>query len=83
MKDFSKGICLATMTGYDNDCNAGTVGAVMGIRIGAGNIPEKWKEPIGNIMSPGTKAMASREKISDISREITDFAKENLKHNKR
>jgi ADP-ribosylglycohydrolase len=81
--DFSKAVCLATMAGYDNDCNAGTVGAVMGIRIGAGNIPEKWKEPIRDTMAPGTKALASREKISKISREITDFAKENLKRNKR
>jgi ADP-ribosylglycohydrolase len=81
--DFSKTVCLATMAGYDNDCNAGTVGAVIGTRIGAGNIPEKWKEPIRNIMAPGTKAMASREKISDVSREITDFAKQNLERNKR
>ena len=28
--DFTKSVCLAVMTGYDDDGNAGTVGAVLG-----------------------------------------------------
>jgi ADP-ribosylglycohydrolase len=32
--DFSKSICIATMCGYDNDCNTGTVGAILGAMYG-------------------------------------------------
>lgn len=46
--DFGKSICLAVNCGEDADCTAATVGAVLGIINGEKNIPNKWKEPIGN-----------------------------------
>ena len=45
--DFGKAICITTMCGEDADCTAGTLAAILGIIMGAKNIPEKWAAPIG------------------------------------
>ena len=46
--DFGKALCITTGCGEDADCTAGTLGAILGIIMGAEAIPEKWKAPIGN-----------------------------------
>ena len=46
--DFGKAICITTMCGEDADCTAGTLAAILGIIMGAENIPEKWSAPIGD-----------------------------------
>ncbi len=43
--DFGKTICISVQTGFDTDCNAATVGSVIGIRGGRGGIDEKWTAP--------------------------------------
>lgn len=45
---FDKGIQIAALAGWDNDCNAPTTAGVLGIIAGANNIPAKWKTPIRN-----------------------------------
>lgn len=46
--DFSKSVCIAVNCGEDADCTAGTIGAMLGIILGADKIPAKWLEPIGD-----------------------------------
>lgn len=46
--DFSKSICIAVNCGEDADCTAATIGSILGIIMGADNIPQKWLEPIGD-----------------------------------
>jgi len=46
--DFEKSICLAANCGEDADCTAGTLGALMGIILGASKLPAKWVDPIGD-----------------------------------
>lgn len=46
--DFGKSICIAAGCGEDGDCTAATLGALLGIILGADNIPQKWIEPIGD-----------------------------------
>ena len=44
--DFERTLCLTVMQGQDTDCTAGTAGSIIGAYIGAGNVPEKWTDPL-------------------------------------
>lgn len=46
--DFKKSMLYAVNCGDDTDCTAGTCGSILGIMFGAKNIPEDWKEYIGD-----------------------------------
>jgi len=46
--DFDKAIQIATLCGWDSDCNAGIVGGFIATMYGAGSIPDKWKAPVRN-----------------------------------
>lgn len=71
--DFSKTICIATMCGYDNDCNTGTVGAIVGAMIGEKAIPQRWKDPIHNDYRSGLRMKQRDLKISELADETTGF----------
>ncbi len=78
--DFSRSICLATMCGFDADCNAGTVGAVLGAMSGQEAIPKRWKAPLNDRFMTGIVRNGPSEiKISQFAREITDLAEGVLK----
>lgn len=40
--DFETAITRAVWPGFDTDCNGATVGSIMGMMLGAKNLPEKW-----------------------------------------
>ena len=40
--DYSKSVCICNMCGFDTDCNAGNVGAIMGVLCGIDGIEDKW-----------------------------------------
>ncbi len=46
--DFDSSLLLGTNCGYDTDCTAATVGATMGMLLGAEAIDERWTSPIGD-----------------------------------
>ena len=46
--DFNKTIEIATMCGWDTDCNAGNVGTVLGVMVGLDGIAPKYREPIND-----------------------------------
>lgn len=48
--DFGRAICIATMAGWDTDCNAGNVGAIMGVALGLGAIGPAWREPMNDVL---------------------------------
>lgn len=76
--EFSRGICIATMAGYDADCNAGTVGSVLGAMQGETGIPARWKQPLNDKFSTGlTKCPAM--KISEMAKTIRDLAEQPLR----
>ncbi|HOE97431.1 MAG TPA: ADP-ribosylglycohydrolase family protein [Candidatus Sumerlaeota bacterium] len=67
--DFARTICLSTMIGYDTDCNAGTVGAIVGASIGASQIPPYWIEPLQDTYRSHVKPIGKEASISAIARE--------------
>jgi ADP-ribosylglycohydrolase len=48
--DFSRALRIAAMAGWDTDCNAGNVGAVMGVAVGAEGIDLTWRRPLNDIL---------------------------------
>lgn len=46
--DFKKSMLTAVNCGDDTDCTAATIGSIMGIVYGEENIPQDWKEYIGD-----------------------------------
>ncbi len=48
---FGQAVKIAVMCGWDTDCNAGNVGAVMGVRCGVEGISSrKWREPVNDLL---------------------------------
>lgn len=46
--DFARTVEIATMCGWDTDCNAGNVGTVLGVATGIAGIPDKYRRPIND-----------------------------------
>ncbi|MBO5212451.1 MAG: ADP-ribosylglycohydrolase family protein [Clostridia bacterium] len=67
--DYSKSICIANMCGRDTDCNAGTVGSIVGAAVGYKNIDPKWIEPLNDTIK-STIAAVGQCKISSICERI-------------
>ncbi len=44
--DFARTVEIATMCGWDTDCNAGNVGTVLGVMNGLDGIPGHYRKPI-------------------------------------
>lgn len=63
--DYTKSITIATMCGIDTDCNAGTVGSIVGAAVGLSGIEKRWYEPLNNTIK-STVASFGECKITDI-----------------
>ncbi|HPD29898.1 MAG TPA: ADP-ribosylglycohydrolase family protein [Phycisphaerae bacterium] len=74
--DFSRSICLAAMMGYDNDCNSGTVGAILGAMHGHSAIPEQWKKPLNDTYQTGLNLAERRLKISELAKETAGYGRQ-------
>jgi len=51
-KDFGDKICKAVNCGFDTDCTGATLGSLLGIMYGTSGIPEEWKKPVGDAITP-------------------------------
>lgn len=63
--DYTKSITIATMCGIDTDCNAGTVGSIVGAAVGLRGIEKRWYEPLNNTIK-STVASFGECKITDV-----------------
>lgn len=48
--DLSTGIRIATMAGWDTDCNAGNVGCILGVAGGLAGIDWRWRGPMNDLL---------------------------------
>ncbi|MBI9093539.1 MAG: ADP-ribosylglycohydrolase family protein [Sphaerochaeta sp.] len=49
-KSFARGVEIATMAGWDTDCNAGNVGSILGVAGGLSMVPDHYRNPIGDMI---------------------------------
>ena len=63
--DYSKSICMSVETGFDTDCNGATVGSILGMMLGAKNIPKYWTKPLNDTVHTSIDGYES-VKISDL-----------------
>ena len=46
MDIYERAITTAVQMGFDTDCNGGTVGSIIGVKLGAELLPQKWISPL-------------------------------------
>jgi ADP-ribosylglycohydrolase len=69
--DFARTVEIATMCGWDTDCNAGNVGTVLGVACGLEGLPLKYRSPINDgIVLSGISGYLNILDIPTYSREI-------------
>lgn len=70
--DFEKGICTAVQACFDTDCNGATVGSILGMMLGASNLPKKWIAPLNDTLQTGV-AGYHRVKISGLAQQTVNL----------
>ena len=77
--DFGDAICKAANCGWDTDCTAATVGATLGIMMGAKQLPRKWLAPLGseistNLKNGGIRHLRAPTDIHELTDEVCRLA---------
>ncbi len=68
---FDRTIEIATMAGWDTDCNAGNVGTIMGVACGVDGIPRRYLDPINDgIVCSGISGYLNIVDIPSFCREV-------------
>jgi len=68
----SRTVEIATMCGWDTDCNAGNVGTIMGVANGLAGIEEKYRKPINDFFA--ASSIAGSLNILDLPTEAKRLA---------
>lgn len=75
--DLEKSIGIATLAAFDTDCNAATVGSIVGMLMGAENLPKKWIEPLNDSIVSGVQGF-HKVAISELAKRTVPFAKQTM-----
>lgn len=68
---FDRTVEIATMAGWDTDCNAGNVGTIMGVACGTAGLPRRYLEPINDgIVCSGISGYLNILDIPSYCREV-------------
>lgn len=72
--DFRRSVSITTMCGFDTDCNAGTVGCLLGLRDGLDAIPPEWRDPVGDTYELQVAGLPRTWSIAELARQISATA---------
>ena len=70
--DFSRTVEIATMCGWDTDCNAGNVGSIVGVYNGIAAIPDHYRKPINDFIA--TSSVSGYLNVLDIPTFVKSLA---------
>lgn len=78
--DFTKSMGIVICAGFDTDCNAATVGSILGMLIRASCLPNSWTKPLNDGLISGVDGMG-RVKISEMAKRTVALAQQFLSEN--
>lgn len=69
-ESFEDAILKATNCGYDTDCTAATLGAILGMLSGPEGLPARWVDPVGErvVVSPPIKGFPAPKHLDELTR---------------
>ncbi|GAB2574196.1 ADP-ribosylglycohydrolase family protein [Microlunatus antarcticus] len=70
--DFTSGVGLAVMTGWDTDSTGATVGSVLGGLLGADRLPDAWTGPLDGRIA--TSLPGGEQQVTDLVRRTLALA---------
>ncbi len=78
-ENFGDSICKAVNCGWDTDCTAATLGAILGIINGASALPKKWLDPLGyeiatNMTTGGIRNLTAPTNIRELTEVVCEEA---------
>lgn len=78
--DFEDALLKAVNCGYDTDCTAATLGAILGMIDGPEGLPEKWVKPVGDtvVVSPPIKGFPAPRNLDELTRRTIRMGKQVL-----
>jgi ADP-ribosylglycohydrolase len=67
--DFEDALLKAVNCGYDTDCTAATLGAILGMLLGPEGLPDKWVNPVGDrvIVSPPINGFPAPQNLDELT----------------
>lgn len=69
--DFGASVCRAVQAAFDTDCNAATVGSVLGAKLGASRLTEEWTAPLNDTIETGVVGY-QRLRLTELARMSLD-----------
>ncbi|TXK85018.1 ADP-ribosylglycohydrolase family protein [Paenibacillus sp. N3.4] len=79
-KDFEDAILKAVNCGYDTDCTAATLGAILGMLLGPEGLPAAWVDPVGDriVVSPPINGFPAPKDLDELTRRTIRMGKQIL-----
>ncbi|WP_409343298.1 ADP-ribosylglycohydrolase family protein [Paenibacillus sp. MBLB4367] len=79
-EDFEDAILKAVNCGYDTDCTAATLAAILGMILGPEGLPDKWVKPVGDrvVVSPPIKGFPAPRNLDELTRRTIRMGKQVL-----
>lgn len=83
--DFADAICKAVNCGWDTDCTGATVGAMLGIILGAKKLPKKWLAPLRdeistNLPNGGIRHLRAPTDVNLLTDQVCEIAPRVLRY---
>ena len=71
--EYAASVEVGLISGFDTDCNAATIGSIVGVMRGAKGLPEEWTAPLHDTLKSGVDGFGV-VKISDLARRTAALA---------